>query len=56
MPIAGAGLVTVIVPVATVQVGWVGVTVGCAGTGGGALIVTFSAGDMQPAPFFTVTL
>ncbi len=56
MPVVGAGLVTVIVPVAVVHVGWVGVTDGCAGTGGGALIVTLSAGDMQPALFFTVTL
>ena len=56
MPVAGTGEVTVIVPVAMVQVGWVGEAVGCAGVAGGALIVTFRAGDTQPAPFFTVTL
>ncbi len=56
MPVAGAGKVTVIVPVATVHVGWVGVAVGAAGGAGGASIVIVVAGDIQPAAFFTVTL
>ncbi len=56
MPVAGAGLVTVIIPVATVQVGWAAVAAGCAGTAGAALMVTLRGGDIQPAPFFTVTL
>ena len=56
MPGAGAGLLTVIVPVATAQVGWVGVAVGCAGAAGGAVIVTLRGGDIHPAPFLTVTL
>ena len=56
MPVAGAGLLTVMVPVATVQPGWVAVTVGCAGDAGGEVIVTLRAGDMQPALYFTVTL
>ena len=45
-----------IIPVVTVHVGWVGVAVGWAGTNGAALIVTLRAGDIQPAPFLTVTL
>ncbi len=53
---AGAGFVTVILPVDTVQVGWVGVAVGCAGTVGAAVIITLRAGDIQPALFCTVTL
>ncbi len=56
MPVAGAGFVTVIVPVATVQPGWATVTVGCVRAGGGTLIVTLRGGDTQPALFFTVTL
>ncbi len=56
MPDAGAGFVTVIVPVATVQVGWVDVAVGCTGTAGGVLIVTLRGIEIQPAPLSTVTL
>ncbi len=56
MPVAGAGVLTVIVPVAIVQVGWVRVADGCAGVAGGALIVTLCAGDMQPSMFLNVTL
>ncbi len=56
MPVAGAGVLTVIVPVATAQVGCVAVAVCWDGAAGGALMVTLSAGDIQPAPFFTVTL
>ncbi len=56
MPVAGAGVLTVIVPVAIVQVGWVGVAVGCGGMAGGALIVTLSDGDIQDALYLTVTL
>jgi hypothetical protein len=46
----------VIVPVATVQVGCVGVAVGAARAGGAALIVTGVAADIHPSAFFTVTL
>ncbi len=55
MPVAGAGKATVIVPVATVHVGCVGVAAGAAGAGGAALIVIGVAADTQP-PSFTVTL
>ena len=56
MPVAGAGVLTVIVPVATVQVGWVAVAVACAGVAGGALIVTLNEGDIQPSLFLNVKL
>ncbi len=56
MPVDGAGVLTVIVPVDTVQVGCVAVAVGCVSAGGGALMVTLPPGEIQPAPFFTVTL
>ncbi len=56
MPVAGAGFVTVIVPVATVQPGWDTVTVGCVRAAGGVLIVILRGIDIQPAPFFTVKL
>lgn len=46
----------VITPVAEVQPGWVGVTVGAAGVGGGGLMVAGVAADTQPAAFLTVTL
>ena len=46
IPAAGAGVLTVIVPVATVQVGCVGVAVGAAGAAGAASMVTLVvAGD-----------
>ncbi len=48
MPVAAAGELTVMVPVATVQPGWVGVAVGCAGVGGCALTGTVRAGEIQP--------
>ncbi len=52
----GAGELTVIVPVATIQVGWVNVAMGCGGVGGGVLMVRFNAGEIQPSLFFTVRL
>ncbi len=48
MPVAGAGDVTVIVPVTTAHVDEVDVAIGCVGTGGGALIITIRAGEVQP--------
>ena len=56
IPAAGAGVLTVIVPVATVQVGCVGVAVGAAGANGAASIVTLVAEEIQPVASFTVTL
>ena len=57
MPVAGAGAVTVIVPVVAAHVvGEVAVTVGAAGALGAAFTVTAVAADVQPAAFFTVTL
>jgi hypothetical protein len=56
IPAAGAGELTVIVPVATAHVGCVGVAVGAAGVCGCALIVMGVAADMHPLAFFTVTL
>ena len=51
------GLLTVMVPVATVQVGCVTVTVGVAGLVGAALIVTGVEADTQPlVVFLAVTL
>ena len=57
MPAAGAGAVTVIVPVVTVHVGCV-VTeaVGAAGAPGAALTVTTVDPEVHPDPFLTVTL
>ena len=50
-------MVTVIVPVATAQVGWVvTLAVGVAGVDGCAFTVTLVADDIHPAAFFTVTL
>ena len=54
IPAAGAGVLTVIVPVATVQVGCVGVAVGAAGADGAALI-NWVAVEIHPAAFLTVT-
>ena len=48
MPVAGAGALTVMAPVDAVQVSWVDVAAGCAGIGGGALIVTLNGKDIQP--------
>ena len=57
MPAAGAGTVTVIVPVVAVHVGCV-VTeaVGAAGALGAAFTVTCVAAEIQAAAFITVTL
>jgi hypothetical protein len=57
MPAAGAGAVTVIVPVVVVHVGCV-VTeaVGAAGAVGAAFTVSCCGRGIQPAAFFTVTL
>ena len=57
MPAAGAGAVTVIVPVVVVHVGCV-VTeaVGAAGALGAAFTSTAVAEEIQPAAFFTVIL
>lgn len=49
------GAVTVIVPVATVQVGCVTFTVGAAG-GAGVLSTAVVAADIHVVPFFTLTL
>ena len=49
-------MLTVIVPVATVHVGCVGVAVGAAGAEGAALMVMAVGADTHPAAFFTVTL
>ena len=57
MPVAGAGKVMVIVPVAVAQSGcFVTVTVGAAGADGTALTVRLNGAETQPVPFFTVTL
>ena len=57
MPAAGAGALTVIVPVAWAQVvGEVAKAVGAAGAEGAASTVSWVAEEIQPAAFFTVTL
>ena len=57
MPAAGAGAVTVIVPVVVVHVGCaVTEAVGAAGAVGAAFTVSCVAADVQPAAFLTVTL
>ena len=57
MPAAGAGAVTVIVPVVAAHVvGEVAVAVGAAGAVGAAFTVTGVAPEIQPAASFTVTL
>ena len=57
MPAAGAGAVTVIVPVVEAHVvGEVAVAVGAAGADGAAFTVTWVAAEIQPAVFLTVTL
>ena len=57
MPAAGAGALTVMVPVDTVQlVGEAALAVGAAGAEGAAFTVTCVAEEIQPAAFLTVTL
>ena len=57
MPVAGAGAVTVIVPVGTAQVGCaVTLAVGADPDDGAAFTVTAVAGDIHPDAFLTVTL
>ena len=57
MPAAGAGALTVMVPVACAQViGELAKAVGAAGALGAASTVTTVAAEVQPAAFFTVTL
>ena len=55
MPVA-IGAVTVIVPVAREQVGWIRVTVGAAGAVGAAVIVAIVIVDTHPDAFLAVTL
>ena len=57
MPVAGAGAVTVIVPVLAAHVvGDVADAVGAAGAVGAAFTVTTVAAEVQPAASLTVTL
>ncbi len=57
MPVAGAGELTVMVPVVAVHVaGDAPLAVGAAGALGGEAIVTLAGAEIQPAAFFTVTL
>ena len=57
MPVAGAGAVTVIVPVVAAHVvGDVAVAVGAAGALGAAPTVTCVATEVQDDAFLTVTL
>ncbi len=57
MPVAGAGELTLIVPVGTLQLGCcVTLAVGAAGADGTAFIVRLKGAETQPEPFFTVTL
>ncbi len=57
MPVAGAGEVIVIVPVAIVQSGcFVTLAVGAAGADGTAFTVRLNGAETQPVPVFTVTL
>ena len=57
MPVAGAGALTVMLPVAWAQVvGELAEAVGAAGALGAALTVTWVVEEIQPAAFFTVTL
>ena len=54
IPVPGAGEVTVMVPVATVQVGWINVAAGAAGVSGDADIVAAVADEVQPAPLVVI--
>ena len=57
MPVAGAGALTVMLPVAWAQVvGELAEAVGAAGAVGAAFTVSCVAADVQPAAFLTVTL
>ena len=57
MPVAGAGALTVMLPVAWAQVvGELAEAVGAAGAVGAAFTVSCVAADVQPDPFLTVTL
>ena len=57
MPVAGAGALTVIVPVLAAHVvGDAAVAVGAAGALGAAFTVTGVAAEVQAAAFLTVTL
>ena len=57
IPVAGAGVLTVIDPaVAAHVVGEVAVAAGAAGALGAAFTVTAVAAETQPAAFLTVTL
>ena len=49
------GAVTVIVPVATLHVGCVKVTVGVAGVAGCALMITLNAAEVHPTALVVVT-
>ena len=55
MPVP-VGAVTVILPVATEQVGWTVVATGAVGAAGAALMVTDVAVEIQPEAFLAVTL
>ena len=50
------GAVMVIVPVATMQVGWINMAVGATGVGGWASIVLLVPEEIQPTAFFAVTV
>ena len=57
MPAAGAGELTVIIPLAAVHVaGGAAVAVGAPGAVGAGPTVTDAAAEVQPAAFLTVTL
>jgi hypothetical protein len=57
MSVAGAGALTVIVPVVAAHVvGEVAEAVGAAGAAGAAFTTTAVAPEIQPDPSFTVTL
>ena len=57
IPAAGAGALTVMVPVVAAHVaGAAAVAVGAAGAVGAAPMVTEVAAEVQPAAFLTVTL
>ena len=53
---APMGVVTVMVPVAIVQVGCINVAVGATGVGGWALIVTLVPEEIHPSEFIAVSV